>query len=322
MSDMKKECDMTQSDFGEIILYQCADGTSALDVHLKDETVWLTLNQIAELFDRDKSVISRHLRNVFKEGELNREATVAKNATAQQEGDRSVVRQVEYFNFDAILSVGYRVNSRRGTQFRIWATTVLKEHLVRGYSLNQQRLAEKGVAELQQALALLTATLTGHELISDEGRAVLDIITRYAGTWQLLLQYDEDTLPLVQLQAKVAAALEIEAIRRAIAILKRELAGRGEATALFGQERGHGLAGIIGAVQQSFGGEELYPSLELKAAHLLYLVTYRKNSCFFKEIFSDKALIPFIGVRHQGSPFFRRQQADWLFSFSAVSGGE
>jgi len=272
MSDVKKECDMTQSDFGEIILYQCADGTSALDVHLKDETVWLTLNQIAELFDRDKSVISRHLRNVFKEGELNREATVAKNATAQQEGDRSVVRQVEYFNFDAILSVGYRVNSRRGTQFRIWATTVLKEHLVRGYSLNQQRLAEKGVAELQQALALLTATLTGHELISDEGRAVLDIITRYAGTWQLLLQYDEETLPLVQSQAKVVAALEIEAIRRAISILKRELSSRGEATALFGQERGYGLAGIIGAVQQSFGGEELYPSLELKAAHLLYFV--------------------------------------------------
>ncbi len=265
----KKGSEMKQSSFGEILLYQCSDGTSALDVHLKDETVWLTLNQIAELFERDKSVISRHLHNVFKEGELNREAVVAKNATTASDGK---TYQVEYFNFDAILSVGYRVNSRRGTQFRIWATTVLKDHLVRGYSLNQQRLAEKGVAELQQALALHTTTLTGHDLISDEGRAVLDIITRYAGTWQLLLQYDEDTLPLVQSQSKAEAVLEIEAVRRAIAILKRELAGRGEATALFGQERGHTLAGIIGAVQQSFGGEELYPSLELKAAHLLYFV--------------------------------------------------
>jgi len=264
--------DMGQGDFGEIILYQCSDGTSAFDVRLKDETVWLTLNQIAELLNRDKSVISRHLRNIFKDGELSREATVAKNTTVQQEGDRNVVRQVEWYNLDAILSVGYRVNSRRGTQFRIWATTVLKDHLVRGYTLNHRRLVEKGVAELRQTLALLTATLTGQDLISDEGRAVLDIINRYAGTWQLLLQYDEDSLPVAQAQSKVEAVLEVETVRRAIAALKNELADRGEASALFGQERGHGLAGILGAVRQSYGGEDLYPSVEDKAAHLLYFV--------------------------------------------------
>ncbi|RLB90820.1 MAG: hypothetical protein DRH50_11850 [Deltaproteobacteria bacterium] len=131
------------SDLGEIVLYQSEDGQAALDVHLKDETVWLTLNQMAELLDRDKSVISRHLGNVFQTGELAREAVVAKNATTASDGK---TYQVDYYNLDAIISVGYRVNSKRGTQFRIWATTILKDHLVRGYSLNQRRLAEKGVA--------------------------------------------------------------------------------------------------------------------------------------------------------------------------------
>jgi prophage maintenance system killer protein len=260
---------MIESDFGEIILYECADGTSTLDVHLKDETVWLTLNQMANLFARDKSVISRHLRNVFKEGELTREAVVAKNATTASDGK---TYQVEYFNFDAVLSVGYRVNSRRGTQFRIWATRILKEHLVRGYTLNQRRLAEKGARELEQSVALLATTLEGHGLVNDDGLAVLAVISRYARTWRLLLQYDEDRLPLPETQGATGSELRIDAVRQSLASLKEELVRRGEATALFGQERGHGLAGIIGAVQQSFGGQDLYPSLEEKAAHLLYFV--------------------------------------------------
>ena len=260
---------MIESDFGEIILYECSDGMSALDVHLKDETVWLTLNQMANLFARDKSVISRHLRNVFKEGELTREAVVAKNATTASDGK---TYQVEYFNFDAILSVGYRVNSRRGTQFRIWATRILKEHLVRGYTLNQRRLAEKGARELEQAVALLATTLEGHGLVNDDGIAVLAVINRYARTWRLLLQYDEERLPLPEMRREAGAELRIDAVRQALASLKEELLRRGEATSLFGQERGHGLAGIIGAVQQSFGGQDLYPSLEEKAAHLLYFV--------------------------------------------------
>ena len=137
------------ADFGEVILYQSEEGKSALDVHLKDETVWLTLNQIADLFERDKSVISRHFRNVFQGGELVKEAVVAKNATTASDGK---IYQVEYYNLDAIISVGYRVNSKRGTQFRIWATSVLKDHLVRGYSLNQRRLAENGVEVVRQVL--------------------------------------------------------------------------------------------------------------------------------------------------------------------------
>lgn len=260
------------ADFGEVILYQSEEGKSALDVHLKDETVWLTLNQIADLFERDKSVISRHFRHVFQSGELSRETTVAKNATVQNEGDRQVTRQVEYYNLDAIISVGYRVNSKRGTQFRIWATSVLKDHLVRGYSLNQQRLAEKGVDEVRQVLRLLAGTLESHNLVSDEGRAVLEVVNRYARTWQLLLQYDEDKLPVPATKHDVRAALEIDQARQAIVTLKNDLLTRGEATDLFGQERGHGLAGLIGAVQQSFGGRDLYPSVEEKAAHLLYFV--------------------------------------------------
>jgi len=138
MTRKTRKIENMNSDLGEIILYQSEDGHTSMDVHLKDETVWLTLNQMAELLDRDKSVISRHLGNVFQTGELAREAVVAKNATTASDGK---TYQVDYYNLDAIISVGYRVNSKRGTQFRIWATTILKDHLVRGYSLNQRRLA-------------------------------------------------------------------------------------------------------------------------------------------------------------------------------------
>jgi prophage maintenance system killer protein/prophage antirepressor-like protein len=263
---------MTTDDYGEIVLYQADDGHSVIDVHLKDETVWLTLNQMAELFGRDKSVISRHLRNIFKTGELERDATVAKNATVQIEGRRRVTRYIEWFNLDAIISVGYRVNSKRGTQFRIWATSVLKDHLVKGYSLNQKRLAEKGTKELQQVLTLLSNTLEGYNLVNEEGKAVLDIVNRYAGTWRLLLQYDEDNLPAPGRKQAPKTVLSIDQARSAISSLKQELAVRGEATGLFGQERGEGLSGIIGALYQTFGGEDLYPSVEEKAAHLLYFV--------------------------------------------------
>ncbi len=263
---------MTTDNYGEIVLYQADDGHSVIDVHLKDETVWLTLNQMAELFGRDKSVISRHLRNIFKTGELERDATVAKNATVQNEGRRRVTRYIEWFNLDAIISVGYRVNSKRGTQFRIWATSVLKDHLVKGYSLNQKRLAEKGTKELQQVLTLLSNTLEGYNLVNEEGKAVLDIVNRYAGTWRLLLQYDEDNLPALGRKQAPKTVLSIDQARSAVSFLKQELAVRGEATDLFGQERGEGLSGIIGALYQTFGGEDLYPSVEEKAAHLLYFV--------------------------------------------------
>ena len=151
---------------GEILLYQADDGQTTLDVRLEAETVWLSLNQMADLFLRDKSVISRHLGNIFKTDELNKESTVAKFATVQQEGAREVRRMIDFFNLDAIISVGYRVNSIRGTQFRIWATNTLKDHLVRGYTLNERRLSERGLAEAEQAIRLLSSTLDRHSIIS------------------------------------------------------------------------------------------------------------------------------------------------------------
>lgn len=257
---------------GELILYQSDDGKAGVDVRLKDESVWLTLNQMADLFERDKSVISRHLRNVFQSGELVREATVAENATVQQEGTREVSRIIEWFNLDAIISVGYRVNSKRGTQFRIWATSLLKEHLVQGYTLNQKRLAEKGLGEARQMLDLLANTLEGHNLVSDEGKAVLSVVSAYARTWQLLWEYDEDSLAMPKIDGKFSQVLEISQTRKSIRSLKQELLTKGEATEIFGQERGEGLTGILGAIQQTFGGQDLYPNMEEKAANLLYFI--------------------------------------------------
>ncbi len=257
---------------GELILYQSDDGKAGVDVRLKDESVWLTLNQMADLFERDKSVISRHLRNVFQSGELVREATVAENATVQQEGTREVSRIIEWFNLDAIISVGYRVNSKRGTQFRIWATSLLKEHLVQGYTLNQKRLAEKGLGEARQMLELLANTLEGHNLVSDEGQVVISVVSAYARTWQLLWEYDEDSLAIPKIDGKFSQVLEISQTRKSIRSLKQELLTKGEATEIFGQERGEGLTGILGAIQQTFGGQDLYPNMEEKAANLLYFI--------------------------------------------------
>ena len=255
---------------GEVALYQTPDGQVRLDVHLERETVWLSLSQMAELFGRDKSVISRHLRNVFETGELNRQAVVAKNATTAADGK---TYQVEYFDLDAILSVGYRVNSKRGTQFRIWATRTLRDHLVQGYTLNERRLREKGLAEMEQAMRLLARTLSAHELVNDQGRAVLDVVAHYARSWRLLVEYDENRLPEAPARPmRPVAGLSPEDARRGIGDLKQALMARGEATTLFGQERGGALDGILGSIEQTFGGEALYPSVQSRAAHLLYFV--------------------------------------------------
>jgi len=255
---------------GEVIVYQSEDGSAAVDVRLQDETVWLSLNQMAELFGRDKSVISRHLSNVFESGELERRAVVAKNATTAADGK---IYQVDFYNLDAIISVGYRVNSIRGTRFRIWATSVLKDHLVKGYTFNQKRLAEKGLGEVKQVLDLLKNTLQNHGLVTDEGSAILDIVNSYSRTWQLLWQYDEDSLATVKKADKEEqVVLELAATRTAIASLKESLLKKGEATDIFGHERGDGLSGILGAVQQTFGGRDLYPTVEEKAANLLYFM--------------------------------------------------
>ena len=167
-----------------IAIYETPGGVR-VDVKLEKETVWLNLNQMTTLFDRDKSVISRHLRNVFKEKELDRDSTVAFFATVQDEGGRTVERQVEYYNLDAVISVGYRVNSKRGTQFRIWATSVLRDHLLKGYTVNERRLRE-----LNQTIRLIADVAGRRELSGDEAKALLSVVADYSFALDLLDDYD------------------------------------------------------------------------------------------------------------------------------------
>lgn len=269
MTHRAKKNETMESDLGEIVLYQSEDGKTSLDVHLKDETVWLTQKEVSSLFETERSVVTKHINNIFRTEELDAAAVCAKFAHTAADGKKY---QTKYYNLDVIIAVGYRVNAKRGTQFRIWASKVLKDFLVRGYAFNERRLAEKGLGEARQMLALLVKTLEGHGLVNDEGRAVLDIVSRYAKTWQLLLQYDEEDLSLPEKKHKTKLCVDIEEARRAIVALKNELMCRGEATDIFGKERGEGLVGILGAIQQTFGGHDLYPSAEEKAAHLFYFV--------------------------------------------------
>ncbi len=255
----------------EIVIYEGADGT--VEVRLEGETVWLSLNQLTELFGRDKSVISRHLRNVFKEGELERGSVVANFATTAADGK---TYQVDHYNLDAILSVGYRVNSVQGTRFRQWATRLLKEHLVRGYTLNRQRF-ELNARELEAALALVRKAAAGEALSSEQGRGLVEVISRYTRTFLLLQRYDEGLLTEPKGVAGGALPTVAEA-RAGIATLKAELMARGEATPLFAQERGDGLAAILGNLDQSVFGAPAYPSIESKAAHLLYFVVKNHHS--------------------------------------------
>jgi prophage maintenance system killer protein len=252
----------------EIVIYE--GGEARVEVRVERENVWLSLQQLADLFGRDKSVISRHLRNIFATGELERDSVVAKNATTAADGKTYLV---EYYNLDAIISVGYRVNSTRATRFRQWATRILRDHLLIGYTLNERRLAERGLAEAQQAIALLARTLMTHALVTNEGQAVLDVVQRYTRSWQLLLAYDEQRLADQPRHAIAPrAALPVEDARAAVASLRNDLVARGEAGPLFGQERGETLAGILGAIEQTFDGKPLYPSVQIRAAHLLYFV--------------------------------------------------
>jgi len=255
---------------GEVVLYEAPDGQIRLDVRLEQDTVWLTQAQMAELFGRERSVITKHVGSVFRERELEAKSVCANFAHTAEDGK---TYQVDHYNLDVVISVGYRVKSKRGTQFRIWATRTLKDHLLRGYTLNEKRLREKGLGEIEQAVGLLARTLTQHALVTDEGRAVLEVVQQYTRAWRLLLEYDEGRLPEKPTHPlKPTSDLSLETARGAIARLRDSLASRGEATALFGQERSDQLHGILGAVEQTFGGEPLYPTVQARAAHLLYFV--------------------------------------------------
>ena len=257
---------------GEVIVYESEDGEARVDVRFDKETVWLTRLQMAELFGRDRSVITRHINNAYREQELDSEATCAKFAQVRFEGGRQISRDVEHYNLDVIISVGYRVKSLRGTQFRIWATRTLREHLVSGFTMNERRLAERGLDEAHQTLELLARTLSNQALVDETGRAVLHIITAYADTWRLLLEYDEDRLTTPASPKPATSALDLESVRTAIGEFRRDLAAKGEASPLFGNPRGDALEAILGNIEQTMFGEPLYRSREEKAANLLYFV--------------------------------------------------
>ena len=245
------------------------DGKLEVAAKVEDETIWVTQKQLCELFGRDKSVISRHINNIFKSGELDREAVVAKNATTAADGK---VYQVDYYNLDLIIAVGYRVNSKRATQFRIWATGVLKEYILKGYALDKERLRSDKLQELTQTLALIKQGLQNRALSLDEAKGFVQIVTDYARSWALLQGYDEQTLPEVAQTKEQKFILDYDEAVNAIAELKRRLMAKGEATELFGREKADEFQGHLLAIYQSFGGEELLPSVEQKAANLLYYI--------------------------------------------------
>ncbi|MDF1584379.1 MAG: virulence protein RhuM/Fic/DOC family protein [Methyloprofundus sp.] len=251
-----------------IEIYQSNDGQLELKVSLEQDTVWLSQAQMAELFATQRPAITKHLSNIFKAGELDQNSTCS---ILEHVAEHGQTYKTKHYNLDAIISVGYRVNSSRATQFRIWATQILKQHLVQGYTLNQRRLQERGI-EFEQAITLLSRTLANQQLVNPAGEAVLSVIGDYARSWSLLQGYDEQSLHALATQQTHMQALDLNQVLDAIAQLKTVLISKGEATELFGQVRGDGLASAIATIEQGFGDELFYPNVASRAAHLLYFV--------------------------------------------------
>lgn len=248
----------------KIEIYQAKNGQTAIDVTFDNETIWLSLNQISDLFNRDKSVISRHLKKIFFDGELILNSVVAKNATTASDNK---VYKVEFYNLDAIISVGYRVNSIEGTQFRQWATHRLREHLVNGYSINQQRLEQ-----LQKTIEIIQTTGNDEKLNLDEAKGLLEIIKNYTQSFVLLNQFDSNNLLDSGLNDIIIYEIKYQEATEAITKLKLYLIDKKEATSLFGNQKDESFKGILGNILQSFDNQYLYPTIEEQASHLLYFI--------------------------------------------------
>lgn len=258
----------------KIAIYQSSDGKASFEVRLEHETVWLSQKQMAELLDKDTDTIGLHIRNIYKEGELERAATTEESSVVQNEGGRKVRRKLKFYNLDVIISVGYRVKSQRGTQFRQWATRVLRDHLVQGFSINQQRLEEheEKLAEMRQAMDLLSRTLEQQQLVSDLGKDVLRVISDYAYALSILDRYDHGTLSIEKTSNPEGFVLDYGKANEIVLSMKGNFDG------LFGIEKDQGFKSAIGTIYQTFDGKELYPSAEEKAANLLYFIV--KNHAF------------------------------------------
>jgi prophage maintenance system killer protein len=254
----------------EIVIYQSKDDKKTVEVHLKSETIWLTQSQMSELFDTSTDNISLHLNNIFCDHELEESSTTEEFSVVQKEGKREVKRTLKHYNLDAIIAVGYRVSSKRATQFRIWATSVLKDHLTRDFTINRQR-SEENARELETTLNLAQKAAQSSDLTLDSSHGLVDVISRYTKTFLLLQRYDEGLLD--EPKSKKGGKLpNLKDARAALGNLKKDLISRKEATQLFAIERQEGLASIFGNLEQSVFDEPAYPSIESKAAHLLYFV--------------------------------------------------
>ena len=265
------------NDNNAIIIYQTEDGQTQVDVHMENETVWLTQAQMAELFQKDRTVITRHINNVFKEGELNREEVCAKIAHTEKLGrweGRTQTAYTEYYNLDVIISVGYRVKSKRGTQFRIWANRVLKEYIVKGYAINDKIRIEH-YNELKDVVRLLAHTVHSQEKLTDEqSKGLFSVVSDYVYALDTLDRYDYQQLELSHTTAEERFRATYENAMEALQTLKKEFG----ASELFAREKDASFRSTMGAIYQTYGGEDLYPSVEEKAANLLYLTV--KNHSF------------------------------------------
>lgn len=258
----------------QIVIYQTEDGQTQIDVRMENDTVWLTQAQMAELFQKTSQNITMHIKNVYKEGELEESATCKENLQVQKEGNRLIKRMVNYYNLDVIISVGYRVKSKRGTAFRIWANKVLKDYLVKGYAVND-RLRHEQIGELRQLVNMLGRTIQSQPLLTtEENKALFEVVTDYTYALDTLDNYDYERLTIEKTTKEEPFHATYENAMEEIHRLRDKFGG----SALFGNEKDDSFKSSIGQIYQTFGGEELYPSVEEKAAMLLYLVT--KNHSF------------------------------------------
>ena len=235
----------------EIIIYKAEDGSTAIDVQLREETVWLNLMQMAHLFQRDKSVISRHITNIFNERELIRSSTVANFATVQMEGERTIERNVDYFNLDVIISVGYRVKSKQGTQFRIWANQVLKEFLVKGYALNEKRLKEqsqKQLLELQRTVKFIQSVAVQKTLTTEEASGLLNVIADYTLALDVLDQFDHEQLKIKGTERKHKFRIDYPLAKNAVDTLRAKF----KSSDIFGMEKDDSFKSSLNTIYQTF----------------------------------------------------------------------
>jgi prophage maintenance system killer protein len=261
---------------GEIIIYQEQDGSPHIEVTLDGETLWLSQRLIADLFEKDSDTIGTHIKNIYVEAELEEEATTTTFIILQKEGKRKINRNVKFYNLDVILSVGYRVSSKRGTAFRIWANTILKDYLVKGYAHNEKLLREKTAQHeaLRRAVGLLSHVAESQQLTGDEATGLLKVLTDYSFALDVLDKYDHRTLTVEGTHQEAGFVASYEDAIQAIQGLRDKFGG----SSLFGNEKDESFKSSMAAIYQSFGGTDLYPSIEEKAAHLLYFVV--KNHSF------------------------------------------